>query len=118
MTRFLPILFVLLLALSATAQDSPQLTEEEAAFQKVTQLAALTPNSADFSQAWTDYVINHVGSADAVDAAIERVIRGANEFRQQFRSGHSGSGGPALGFFEMQELMRGIAAEALAGDDN
>jgi hypothetical protein len=109
--------FALLLSFSAAAQESPALSEEEAAFQKVTQLAALTPNSAEFSQAWTDYVINFVGQSGDVDAAIERVMKGANEFRKEFRPGFGGSGGPPLSYFEMRELLRGIAAEALAEDD-
>ena len=115
MKTVLPLFVVLLISFSASAQDSPKLTEEEAAFQKVTQLAALTPNSAEFSQAWTDYVVNHVRDTAGIDAAIERVMKAANEFRQQFRSGHSGSGGAPLGYFEMQNLMRGIAEEALGG---
>jgi hypothetical protein len=109
--------FALLLSFAAAAQESPRLTEEEAAFQEVTQLAALTPDSAEFSQAWTDYVVNFVGQSGDIDAAIERVMKGANDFRRQFRAGHGGPGGPPLDYFEMRNLLRGIADEALARED-
>lgn len=118
MRTILPLVVALLVSLAAVAQDSPQLSAEEAAFQKVTQLAALTPNSTEFSQAWSDYVVNYVRETAGIESAIERVMKAANAFRQQFRAGHGGSGGPPLDYFEMRNLLQGIAEEALADEDD
>ena len=117
MKVFQSMLIALSLSLGAVAQETPQLSAEEAAFQKVTQLAALSPSSAEFSQAWSDYVVNYVEHPGNVEAAIERVMKGANEFRRKFRAGHGGSGGPPLKYFEMRNLMQGIADEALGEED-
>ena len=118
MRTILPLAVALLVSLAAVAQDSPQLSAEEAAFQKVTQLAALTHYSTVFSHAWTDYVVNHVRDSAGIEPAIERVMQAATAFRQEFRAGHSGSGGPPLGYFEMRNLLQGIAEEALADKDD
>ena len=112
--RILPTLILsLLLPLAGVAQESPVLTDEEASFQKIVQLAALTPNSAEFSQAWTDHVVNYVKDPAMVDAAIDSIIGASNDFRREFRGGWSGSGGPALKYHELKNLMSDIAAKAL-----
>ena len=112
------LLIITFLASSAIAQDTPQLSEEEALYQKLTQLATFAPNSDEFASTWSEYVVNYVKSEEYVDDAIKRVMDSAAEFRREFRNNRTPSSGPALSYFQMTELMQGIATEALAAVDD
>ena len=105
-------LLVLLSSVSAVAQTSDA---EQAEIQRLSQLAALMPTSAEFDEVWQNYVRNFVDSMDDADVAIEKIWQGAEEFRREIRVPNSGSGRPISGN-ELRDRMRAIAGTVLETD--
>ena len=117
--RLSPFLCLLtLLAVSSAAQEPAALSDEAAAFRKVGQLAALAPNTAEFSNVWTDYVVRFVGEDGDLDGTIERVLAAADAFRREVRNPGGVSTGPALPAYRLEELLREVAATALANAED
>ena len=105
-------LLLLLTSVSAVAQTPDA---EQGEIQRLSQLAALTPTSAEFDEVWQDYVRNFVGDMDDADVAIEKIWEGAEEFRREIRVPGSGSGRPISGN-EFRNRMRALAEAVLETD--
>jgi hypothetical protein len=116
LSRFLCLLT--LLAVSAAAQEPAPLSDEAAAFQKVGQLAALAPNSAELSESWSDYVVRFVGKDGDLDSAIDKVLAAADAFRREIRNPGGVSTGPAMPAYRLEELLREAANSALANAED
>jgi hypothetical protein len=116
LSRFLCLLT--LLAVSAAAQEPAALSDEAAAFQKVGQLAALAPNSAELSESWSDYVVRFVGKDGDLDSAIDKVLAAADAFRREIRNPGGVSTGPAMPAYRLEELLREAANSALANAED
>jgi len=115
MKLFTAIAFFLTMPALALAQDSA--TDEEARnFQHVVQLAAISPDTTDFDAAWSHYVVNHVGPDGDIDGAIDRVMKGANEFRSKMRIPGSSSSGAPMSGFKLRDKMQAVADTALSAD--
>lgn len=105
-------LFLLFTAIPAIAQTD---ASREAEVQRLAQMAALMPSSAEFDDAWKVFVDNFVNDMAEADAAIEEIRQGADDFRRQVRV-PGGSGGPAMPGYRLRDKMRALAAEVLGTD--
>jgi hypothetical protein len=107
-------LLLLLTTVTATAQDRDA---EQLEIDRLSQMAAMMPASAEFDDAWQGYVRTFVTSMDEVDTAIERVVDGAREFRGEIRVPGSGSG-PAISGRKLRDKLRALAAEVLEAGES
>jgi hypothetical protein len=105
-------LLLLFTSVSAVAQTADA---EQAEIQRLSQLAALMPTSAEFDEVWQDYVRNFVDDMNDADVAIEQIREGAEEFRREIRVPNSGSGRPISGR-ELRDRMRALAEAVLEAD--
>jgi hypothetical protein len=105
-------LLLLFTSVSAVAQTPDP---EQAEIQRLSQLAALTPTSAEFAEVWQAYVRNYVDDMADADVAIEKIWQGAEKFRREIRVPNSGSGRPISGR-ELRNSMRAIAEAELEAD--
>lgn len=93
--------------------QEPAADESASNLQHVVQLAAISPDTADFDAAWSDYVVKHIGPDGDIDGAIDRVMKGASEFRSKMRIPGSGSSGAPISGFKFRDKMRALADAAL-----
>ena len=105
-------LLLLLISVSVVAQTQDA---EQAEIQRLAQLAALTPNSAEFDEVWQNYVRTFIDDMDDADVAIEKIWEGAEAFRREIRVPGSGSGRPISGR-ELGNRMRALAEAILEAD--
>ena len=101
--------FFLLAAIPAPAQIADP---QQAEIDRLSQMAALMPASAEFDDAWKAYVGRFVSDMSEADAAIEEIRQGADEFQRKVRV-PGGSAGPAMSGHKLREKMRALAAEVL-----
>lgn len=95
---------------SSDSDSSFAAAVDAAGLQEIVQLAVLQPDSAEFDAAWSDYLRRNFEPGMDLDAIIDTVVGGANEFRSSARVATAHGGAPRRASSNLRERMQALAA--------
>ena len=100
---------------SVAAQSDDADTAE---FQRIVQLAVLQPDTAEFDDAWSDYIKRIHRPDTDVDATVDKVIKAANEFRRSIRVPGTSGSRPQMSAYKMRDKMHALADAVIEEKQN